>query len=194
MDENYREKENGMLVLASEMLRLTNGMCRVGVGPYGFAMENDNPAQIGMVIYLQPDPFADNPQPLEAGEQYQATVKGFRKHGDAPLLPEDVEAFVDSPADCAFESFSYVADMAYEQKTGHRFLPDAVILLDAGVLESIHADIRYAEGMDRLRTGKEITDVLLRLCGKFHPGQDVAADWPEWLPAAQGTSWGSMKM
>lgn len=345
MKENNPENENRMLVLASEIRRLTNGMCRVGIGPYGFGVENANPAQIGVAIRLQPDPFGDHPQPLEAGKTYQATVEGFRKDGGSPLLPEDVTAFmdssdpatrtiasairklseetfqmngeecaeafgimaeremkgpgtgltkdafwdvidknraaagkddqkflqqihtelmeldvqeigrfkgileeykdlaymprlwdaaklmnecgcsddgfidfrawlvsqgketylealadsdslaaVDSPADCAFESFSYVADMAYEQKTGHRFLPDAALRLDAGTLDSIHAEIRYAKGIDRLRTGKEIPDALPRLCEKFYPGQDVAADWPEWLPVAKGTSWGSMKM
>ena len=329
MHENYQEKENGMLVLAAEMHRLTNGMCRVGAGP-GFGVENDNPAQIGMVICLQPDPFGDNTQPFDASKMYQVTVDGFWKKSDVPLLPDDMAALVDSsdpatriialalhklsgetlqingqecadafgvlaerdferqdmekkknvfwdvigksraaagcddqkflqqihtelmkmdvheigqfkgileeykdlaympglwdaaklmnecgcsddgfidfrawlvsqgketylaalanpdslaavdsPADCAFESFSYVADMAYEEKTGHRFLPDAALQLDAGTLDSIHADIRYAEGIDRLRTGKEIPDALPRLCENFCPGQDVAAGWPE---------------
>lgn len=77
--EQEMKSENKMMELAAKIRSLTYGMCRVGPGPYGFGVYNTNPARIGMVISIDPDPYSHVFPRTEENEMHRVAVKMFLK-------------------------------------------------------------------------------------------------------------------
>lgn len=184
-------EKNKMLKLAADIRLKTYGMCRVGVGPWGFGMCNQNPSRIGLVINLSPNPYGDKPVSPEVTE---CTVKvlGFLKGSKPFLSPEEAETQSGSdPATLvvarALKEFSLSpivvstkeCDAAFgellkrDMNGGDRLTEDEAIQI---------ASIRWYEA----KTPREIVDFQLfepLLCmpfAQFHKAVEAALGRPVW--------------
>ncbi len=92
------KEENKILDLAAEIERLTVGLCSVGIGPYGFGVDNDNPSELGIVIRETPEFFPDDPGLSEcmAGT---LTVEAYRKADGAELGPKELRQILKTAQD-----------------------------------------------------------------------------------------------
>lgn len=57
-------KKNPIIRMAEDIERLTNGLCTVGVGPYGFGVSNDNASSVGIMIGEEPRFIPEDNEPL----------------------------------------------------------------------------------------------------------------------------------
>ena len=89
MEQTAHQAENKMLKLAEKIRQLTCGMCRVGPGLYGFGVCNVNPARIGIIVHVTPDPYGSELQPNEITE-YTATVIGHHKESREALDQKEI--------------------------------------------------------------------------------------------------------
>jgi hypothetical protein len=129
--------ENSMLKLYKQIDDLTDGMCQVGAGPYGFGTANHHHAPIGIIIVSDP-PMVKNKTILpDDVSDYKIEVKCYSEAFDCVLNPEDVERYSNSAdvdtlkilnawctlrdsiqfistADC-YEAFNVLGDLEYRQ-------------------------------------------------------------------------------
>ena len=103
----------------------------------------------------------------------------------------DSLAELDTGRKCALESFSYVADKVFRKRSGERVLPASLCALSPGLLDAIHAEIQYGDGVDVTHRNQEGPGFLPRLVKKYWEGKDCRRYWIEWTPAARNTRWGS---
>lgn len=99
----------------------------------------------------------------------------------------DSLAELDIGRKCTLEAFSYVADDVYRERTGEWFLPDSLCTLDTGLLDAMHAEIQYGDGVGVMHRAEDGRSFLPRLVKKYS-GRSV---WTEWTPEARETQWGS---
>lgn len=103
-----QQSENQILNLASEIKRLTGGLCSVGVGPYGFGVDNDNSSEIGLVIKETPPFFPDGPESQHSLEG-TLTVEAYRKEDGTALNREAVEQLLQSSQNEATQTIAKAA-------------------------------------------------------------------------------------
>lgn len=103
----------------------------------------------------------------------------------------DSLAELDIGRECTLEAFSYVADNVYRERTGEWFLPDSLCTLDTGLLDAIHAEIQYGDGVDVMHRAEDGRSFLPRLVKKYLGNQDCRPYWTDWMPEEQETQWGS---
>lgn len=85
--------ENKILELAERMRQLTSGICRVGIGPYGFGVRNDRVSPMGLLVHLSPNPYGD--EPLDPNvKEISVSVSSFLWTEDKRTVPIETEEAV----------------------------------------------------------------------------------------------------
>lgn len=103
--EETMQTTNQLLRLAGDIRSRTYGMCRVGPGPYGFGVSNNNPARIGLFLNISPNPYDGQASAVSDSAVLTVTVEAFEKGTsfDKMLSIEDIRSFRQDkdPATCA---------------------------------------------------------------------------------------------
>jgi len=88
--------KNPMLKLCKQIYDLTDGLCQVGAGPYGFGTANNHKAPIGIIVISDPPMVKDNTILPDDIDGYNIRVECYSKTFDCVLTPKDMESYGDS--------------------------------------------------------------------------------------------------
>lgn len=89
-------EENRILKLAEKIYCLTDGMCQVGPGPYGFGTSNANPAEIGLCISLEESPVRDDVLFPGEVEGYEMSICAFYKKDQRIVSQKEIPGLMES--------------------------------------------------------------------------------------------------
>lgn len=100
-----RREKNSVMELAEKIRQLTEGLCSVGPGPYGFGTTTAPESKVFLCIKMEPTLKTEEkaePEPERKADEvfpetileYKMTVCGYGRESNGMLAPEELETMI----------------------------------------------------------------------------------------------------